>query len=364
MSTTDHRLHDRALELAARAVDFALGRTEAAELQSHLAACPACARSAAALRTDAAALRLPATLLPSRRVDDAVYAAIAGRPAHRPRLMLLVAATVLLMVALLGVAAAGAFLRVWPTLPIVVQPTVPAVVVGPTPSRTPAAAWQSATIPPVFAGGDSTPAAVTVGGDAFVAVGGRAFRDNQAPSGGTASAWRSPDGLAWEPATSVDDLAVGDMIPTSGPEAGLVDVAWGPGGFVAVGHRAGVGRRDRRRVALGGRAHLDAIRAPGLDARPADGGDVGRIELHRRRRRRGGGLPAGRGVALRRRPLLAARSGRRRLRHRRLHRHRRVPRLVRPGRRHGARPTASLYAVGRTCELNGGARHRIPARRT
>ena len=234
MSTTNRRLHERAMELAASAIDFALGGDDAAELQVHLAGCPACARSATALRNDAAAIRLPA-LRPSRRADDAVYAAIAHRDARTSPRVLVLAAAALLLVALLGVAAAGAFLRVWPTLPIVVQPTAPAVVVVPTRSPTPAPAWQSATIPPMFAGGGSTPVAVTVGGDAFVAVGGRAFRDNEAPSGGTASAWRSPDGLTWEPATSVADLAVGDVIPTSGPEAGLVDVAWGPPGFVAVG---------------------------------------------------------------------------------------------------------------------------------
>jgi len=234
MSTTNRRLHERAMELAASAIDFALGRDDAAELQAHLAGCPACARSAAALRNDAAAIRLPA-LRPSRRADDAVYAAIARRDARTSPRVLVLAAAALLLVALLGVAAAGAFLRVWPTLPIVVQPTAPAVVVVPTPSPTPAPAWQSATIPPMFAGGESTPVAVTVGVDGFVAVGGRAFRDNEAPSGGTASAWRSPDGLTWEPTTSIADLAVGDMNPTSGPVAGLVDVAWGPSGFVAVG---------------------------------------------------------------------------------------------------------------------------------
>jgi len=138
MSTTNRRLHARALELAARAVDFALGRAEAAELQSHLTTCPACARTAAALRTDAAALRLPTTVVPSRRVDDAVYAAIAGRQTHPPRLMLLVAATVLLMVALLGVAAAGAvLLRSWQPLPIVV--VAPSPDPSPAPSAPPAA---------------------------------------------------------------------------------------------------------------------------------------------------------------------------------------------------------------------------------
>jgi len=140
MSSTDRRLHERALELAASAIDFALGRAEAAELQAHLATCPACARSAVALRADAVAVRVPAALLPSRRVNDAVYAAIAGRDARTsPRVLVLVAAAALLLVALMGVAAAGAFLlRAWPTLPIVVQPTVPAVVIDATPSTSPA----------------------------------------------------------------------------------------------------------------------------------------------------------------------------------------------------------------------------------
>ncbi len=71
-----------------------------------------------------------------------------------------------------------------------------------------------------------------------MAVGDRTFRDNVTPSGGTAGAWRSADGLTWEPATASADLAVGDWLPISGPGvgAGLVDVAWGPAGFVAVGY--------------------------------------------------------------------------------------------------------------------------------
>jgi len=133
MSVADRRLHDRALELAASAIDFALGRAEAAELGDHLATCSACARSAATLRLDAAAIRMPAARTPSRRVDDAVYAAIARREVGSQRLLVLVAAA-LILVALLGVAAVGALLRVWPTLPIVVQPTAPAIVMNPSPS--------------------------------------------------------------------------------------------------------------------------------------------------------------------------------------------------------------------------------------
>jgi len=139
MSTVDRRLHEGALELAASAIDFALGRGETAELEAHLVACPACARSAAALRADAIAVRTPGALLPSRRVDDAVYAAIARREVGSQRLVVLAAAA-LLLVALLGVAAAGAFLRIWPTLPIVVQPTAPAFVVDGTPGPSGSAA--------------------------------------------------------------------------------------------------------------------------------------------------------------------------------------------------------------------------------
>jgi hypothetical protein len=165
MSTT-HRLHDRALELAATALDFALAPADAAELDSHLAGCPACARTAAALRGDLAFLRRPATLLPSRRVDDAVHAAIAGRePRTSPqRLLVLVAATALLLVALLGVAAAGAFiLQSRPPVVVVPSPSAPAVVVNPSASPgpsgapvlpTPAAAWAPA--PAAFPVSDGT----------------------------------------------------------------------------------------------------------------------------------------------------------------------------------------------------------------
>ena len=132
MSTT-RRLHDRALELAAAALDFGLAPAELAELDGHLATCPACARTTGGLRGDLALLRHPATLLPPRRVDDAVHAAIAGRdPRTSPqRLFVLVAATALLLAALLGVAAAGALLlqRRPPAVVVDPSPSVPAVVV-------------------------------------------------------------------------------------------------------------------------------------------------------------------------------------------------------------------------------------------
>ena len=354
------RLHDRALELAASALDFGLAPADAAELADHLATCSACARTAGALRGDAALLRnAPATLIPPRRVDDAVAAAIADRsPRTSPqRLLLLVAAAALLLVGLLGVAAAGSFiLRTWTTVPTVVlpSPSATAVVVDPTPSPPPA--WQLAAIPPMFAGGLSTPVAVAAGPTELAAVGRRTFQDLEGPSGGTGGAWHSTDGLAWEPATSIAELAVGDMIPTSGPEAGLVDVAWGPPGFVAVGIALENG-------AIGGAWHsgdgLTWTRAELPDstlARPTavtwDGSSfiaVGAVEEQ--------GSPRGGGVALGRRSVVAARARWRRLRHRRLRRHRRVPRLVRPGGRHHCRRRHAVCG-GQDVRNQGRRRHR------
>jgi Tol biopolymer transport system component len=103
-------LHDRFLDLAAAAIDFGPTPAEEAELEAHLATCPTCARRAAALGADAHALRRPLNVLPSRRVDDAVYAAIAGRSGPSRRLELL-AAAVLLVVALLVAVAVGAYLE-------------------------------------------------------------------------------------------------------------------------------------------------------------------------------------------------------------------------------------------------------------
>jgi hypothetical protein len=159
MSTIDRRLHDRALELAASALDFGLGGAETAELETHLAACPACARSSRALRLDAMALRSPTTLLPSRRVDDAVYRAVAGRTLRSPsRAFVIMAATLLLLVALLGIAAAGAsLLRNRPSVVVVPSPSAPAVVVV-NPSPSPAPQPSATSVPTTPSESPSSPA--------------------------------------------------------------------------------------------------------------------------------------------------------------------------------------------------------------
>ena len=146
----DRQPHQRSLELAATAVDFELTSAETDELAAHVAGCPACARRAVAMRSDALRLSRPLMLLPSPRVDDAVNAAISGRRARPQRLVLLVAAALLLLVALLGALAAGAYLlRTWQTLPInvVPLPTVPVALVSPAPDASPTAVPPAATGP-------------------------------------------------------------------------------------------------------------------------------------------------------------------------------------------------------------------------
>ena len=132
----DRQIHERSLELAALAVDFELSREETAELEDHLATCSTCARRAAALRGDAIALARPLLLQPSPRVDAAVYARIARRPAG-PQRLVLVAAAALLILALLSAAAIGAYLmRTWQTQPftVVPLPTSPVALVSPSPA--------------------------------------------------------------------------------------------------------------------------------------------------------------------------------------------------------------------------------------
>ncbi len=123
MSIPDHHDHGRTLWLASSAIDGTLTVDEAAELQAGLAACPTCARSAAAMRADAAALSQPLSIMPRRHVDDSVLGAIARRSVWPQRPVLLIAAALVLL-AVLGAVAVGAYLqRKDGGLPTAVLPT-------------------------------------------------------------------------------------------------------------------------------------------------------------------------------------------------------------------------------------------------
>ncbi|MCU0483367.1 MAG: hypothetical protein MUC54_03720 [Chloroflexi bacterium] len=237
MNARDQHLHSRALELAATRLDFALTPVEAAELEAHLVVCATCARGAGGLHADAAALRRPAELATSYRLDAAIGAAIAGRAARRSsgQYLVLLAATVLLLVAMLGVAAAGAsFLRERLATVVVPSPSAPAVVVVPSP--TPQAATEppsptpaqtpSPTPVPTFAAerkwvrvadqaafADAGMSAVAFGPGGYVAVGCATATELDAAEC-SGAAWTSPDGRAWRRSsvTSADHLRLGGVV--------------------------------------------------------------------------------------------------------------------------------------------------------
>ena len=95
------------LELAAAAIDFGLSPSERSRLEAHLAACPACARTAAAIRGDASALEhLPPVALPERRAAEILAAAMHPAAVRHPLRLVLVAA--LLTLVTLGSLVAGA----------------------------------------------------------------------------------------------------------------------------------------------------------------------------------------------------------------------------------------------------------------
>ena len=112
--------HDRALDLAAAAPAFALSGTEARELRDHLRACPDCARRAARMRADLAAIgRLDPAVSP--RLHDRIREIAVTQPRSGPS-----AIGIVLVLALLAVGVVGASIGVgamWGTRPTAVAPT-------------------------------------------------------------------------------------------------------------------------------------------------------------------------------------------------------------------------------------------------
>jgi len=238
----DRRRHERSLELASSAIDFELTSAETGELEVHLAACPACVRQAAGMRADASTLGRPFAQLPSRRVDDAVYAEIARRPARTQRLLLLAAAA-LFLVALLGVMAGGAYLlRTWQVLPMTVlpSPTAPVVVASPRPVASPVVVgetWGTLAIPAsdIGTGWIGRMEAVAVTESGLVAVGDPVCAPQNDPTACQASVWTAASGEGWAHVPDQQGLELGLTSPPSGPEPGMFDVATGPTGLVAIG---------------------------------------------------------------------------------------------------------------------------------
>ena len=214
-------VHERGLELAASTLDFELTRAETAELETHLAGCPTCARRAAAMRADALALGRPVSFLPSARVDAAIAAEIAGRRAGvRPQRLVLVAAAALLALALLGAAAIGAsVLRTWQTTPVTDVPPVtdPVAIASPRADASPAAgptAEPSQTEPDAAAIDPVVMLRVNLtsdtGPDRYPSM--TVYRDGTVVSRGGAMTRLTPDGLGLLMAPAMES----DLLITSG----------------------------------------------------------------------------------------------------------------------------------------------------
>lgn len=239
----DRPLHDRALEMAATAIDFELTPAEVGELEAHLAACPTCARRGAALRADASALRRPLTLLPSPRVDAAIHAAIRRRRA-RPQRFMLLAAAALLLLALLGAMAVGSYLlrnlQILPTTNVP-TPSVPVLAVSPAPQASPVAlgrTWRPFAIDVEDAGRSSLGLMKAVTGTelGFVAVGGPECAPETQPTECHGAVWTTVVGPSWSRAPDQPGLQLDLDAPNNRPPTGIFDVAAGPTGLVAIGY--------------------------------------------------------------------------------------------------------------------------------
>ena len=120
----------------------------------------------------------------------------------------------------------------------------PAATPSPRPTSTPAPVspelgltWKAATMPSVSGRPTGKIEAVTAGGPGFVAVGrGCTFKGE----GGRCEAivWTSRQGNRWTLAPRQDSTSTGFVIPMSGPELGMFDVAAGKAGIVAIGYAA------------------------------------------------------------------------------------------------------------------------------
>ena len=139
--------HDTFLELAAAAIDFELSSSDRGRLDAHLAGCPVCDRSAAAIRGDALGLaHLPSVTLPDRRGTEILQRAL--HPAATSHPLRLVLVTALLALLALGSLVAGAELLRRSREDLSVVLPVPSSSPTPTPSDTDAPAPSVETNPP------------------------------------------------------------------------------------------------------------------------------------------------------------------------------------------------------------------------
>jgi hypothetical protein len=240
--------HERALTLAAAAIDFRLSPEEQHELAAHLAGCPSCSVAAAAMRADAAALARAPRLDAPASVRRAVMRAATSRSGGARPSPVLAFALIALVLAMVGGAFVGGSLLQrddrtpqpsllgYPDRSPSLEPRPPTTErPRPTPRPTPAASAR-----PGRSAQPPTPASWRRLGDLGDAFGGKHVTSiSAAPGGGFIAfgedastlsplVWRSDDGVAWE-AVDVPDGTFGGVAPVSHAEltdAGLVVVAY------------------------------------------------------------------------------------------------------------------------------------------
>ena len=232
--------HDRALEIGAAAFDFGLTAAERHALDGHLVSCAACRASLEGMADDARRI----VSRPVHRMSPARSAAVRAT-LERPRrtmspAMVLVAAVLLLLLGM-AVAAVGAeIVRRLDESRLAIGPA-PSGLTTPGPSSPAAdgAGWTLAEVGSA-AGIPFEVAAIDVSAGRWIAVGARTcVATGEWTFDCTAPVARSADGITWSVVGQVP-IATAYVPPTSGPEVGLVGVAVGPDGFVAIGyHRAG-----------------------------------------------------------------------------------------------------------------------------
>ena len=200
------------------------------------------------------------------------------RPRRGMSTAMVLAVAALLLLAGVATAAVGAeIVRRLDETRLAVLPVPSAAIASPAPSGAPVepslvpAAWTLTDAGTLMQGLPFAPAAVAGSAGTWVAVGGQSC----VPAGEmiydcAALIGRSNDGRTWDPAVVSVPIATGYFPPSSGPLAGMDDVAAGPDGFVAVGFGSVRGDRAVQGTAwwsADGRA-WDAVRL-GAGARPS-----------------------------------------------------------------------------------------------
>ena len=130
--------------------------------------------------------------------------------------------------------------------PTTIPTATPAPTTTPSPAATPAATpafgppgdtWLDARVPAKVSGRPAARIeATTTWGKGFVAVGRGCFYDKRQRC--EAIVWTSTNGRVWTRAPGQKALDPGFVIPQSGPEVGMFDVATGTPGIVAIGYSA------------------------------------------------------------------------------------------------------------------------------